>query len=607
MELRYEIDLDDGGRALVVITADQYPQWPEAVLLQANLTNLGGGLLHFDTLIFPEITLNSTRADFKGSLWTFQGAADHWGMDFAFPLHPGFERENSLDHVDGGEGGGIPLVYFWNAQVGLALAYASPRLTSLRMPVRASLEGEVRAALVASSIVSLKSGESMSSLPALVSLHQGDFFAPLALYRQVLVAQGMRLSTPCQEDFEPAWCSWGYEFDIRPEEVVGVLPAIQKLGIRWLTLDDRWFDVYGDWNPHPHTFPGGDAQMRQIVDRIHAAGAYAQLWWYPLAVEDGVGGYSSHAYTTAQVLRQNSDWLCLNADGNVARNNRELAILCPALPAVQAYIQAQTERFISGWGFDGHKLDNIYSVPACYNPTHHHAHPEESLAGFADVYRLIQETTRRLKPFSVTQVCPCGTTPNLLWLPYADQVVTADPTSSTQIRQRIKFYKALLGSASPVFADHVELSDGGVDFSSCIGSGGVLGTKFVWPADIEAHGRLEEWWPLTPEKQALYQRWFDLYHKYRLAEGEYVDAYDLAFDRPETHLVRKDGRLYYAFFAGRLEECYSGHVQLRLLSDQPHRLMNIVTGEELGVLRGPAAMLEVSFAGSLLLEATPLH
>jgi len=32
---------------------------------------------------------------------------------------------------------------------------------------------------------------------------------------------------------------------------------------------------------------------------------------------------------------------------------------------VQAYYKQLTEKFIRDWGYDGSKLDNIYSVPKC--------------------------------------------------------------------------------------------------------------------------------------------------------------------------------------------------------------------------------------------------
>jgi alpha-galactosidase len=70
--------------------------------------------------------------------------------------------------------------------------------------------------------------------------------------------------------------------------------------------------------------------------------------------------------------------LILDKDGKHARMTRNLAILDPSLPEVQAYYKQLTEKFIRDWGFDGSKLDNIYRVPACYNRAHHHKSPQDS-------------------------------------------------------------------------------------------------------------------------------------------------------------------------------------------------------------------------------------
>ena len=109
---------------------------------------------------------------------------------------------------------------------------------------------------------------------------------------------------------------------------------------------------------------------------------------------------------------------------------RNLATLCPAVPEVREYYKHLTERFIRDWDFDGHKLDNIYSTPRCYNPKHHHKSPLDSVYAMGEVYKTIFETTRSLKADSVTQSCPCGTPPSLAWLRYMDQAVTADPVGS---------------------------------------------------------------------------------------------------------------------------------------------------------------------------------
>ena len=280
-------------------------------------------------------------------------------------------------------------------------------------------------------------------------------------------------------------------------------------------------------------------------------------------------------------------------------------MLCPGLPKVRDYTAALTRKFIHDWGFDGHKLDNIYTMPACYNPTHNHADPEESVRGFAEVYRQIFDITREIKPYSVTQICPCGSTLTHTLIPATDQTVTADPTSSAQIRQRIKFYKGLMGERAAVFADHVELSDGGMDFASCFGAGGVLSTKFIHPLDDSVKSRLQEYWPLTEDKESLWKKWFELSAQHSLADGEYLNLYDLAFDFPETHAIRKDGEMYYGFFCHTLEEQYAGEIELRGLDKtKTYQVLDYVNGRMLGKVTGINPRVQINMRGALLLKLT---
>jgi len=517
----------------------------------------------------------------------------------------GFQRDNFLGHEQHGEGGGIPLAYVWNQQNGLALMHIETKPKDWFMPV-ASQHGRVTLAFEQRQPFTLQPGATLQSLRVIVSLHHGDFFEPLALYRDVLMAQGVGPAQPTAECFEPEWCSWGYEFDVQPGEMLGVLPKATELGLTWLTLDDRWFDHYGDWNPRADTFPGGGTQLRALVDEIHRVGGRAQIWWYPLCVEDGIGRWDGYVYGYSDLLRQHPDWLILNADGSIARNNRGLVMLCPALPDVQEHIRQTTLKFVHEWDFDGHKLDNIYTAPACYNPAHHPARPEEATEALAEAYRLIFEITRVHKPNSVIQICPCGTPITFSLLPYTDQTVTADPTSSAQIRQRVKFYKALCGPRAAVFADHVELSDHGLDFASEIGVGGVPSTKFIWPDDPQVRARLNEVWTLTPKREALLQRWLLIYRAHRLAEGEYLNLYDLAFDEPEAHAIRANGKLYYAFYAGAVAQRYHGPITLRGLEARAYHVHDYVNDRDLGAVQGPEATLDVRFSGALLIEAIPV-
>ena len=74
---------------------------------------------------------------------------------------------------------------------------------------------------------------------------------------------------------------------------------------------------------------------------------------------------------TSDVVKEHPDWLILDKTGKPARMTHNLATLCRPYP-VQAYYKQLTERFIRDWGFDGHKLDNIYAHATLLQPEHHH-------------------------------------------------------------------------------------------------------------------------------------------------------------------------------------------------------------------------------------------
>jgi alpha-galactosidase len=208
----------------------------------------------------------------------------------------------------------------------------------------------------------------------------------------------------------------------------------------------------------------------------------------------------------------------------------------------------------------------------------------------------------------VTQICPCGTPLTHTLISATDQTVTADPTSSAQIRQRIKFYKGLMGPRSAVFADHVELSDGSADFASCFGAGGVLSTKFIHPLDDSLKPRLKEYWALTTDKEILWKKWFELAAQHSLADGEYLNLYDLAFDFPEAHAIRKADKIYYAFFTHSMDENYAGELQLRGLdAAQKYQVQDYVDGRILGEVAASHPYISVKMRGALLLCAVPME
>ena len=593
---------------------EAYDDFPNVALVSAIYKNSGTTDISVDQVWMQQHRFSASQANPNAApydMWSFQGSSYDWGKDDVQKLTKVSSQPNAMgEAVKGGYGGGIPVVAFWTANVGEAIGHIETLPWTLSMPVKVDSDARVNASITIPVNSALKPGDSYSTPRSLVAVYSGDFYEPLRMWSSVLQKEGWDIPKPSNEAYNVSWCGWGYEFNVTPKQMLGTVPKLKELGIKWATLDDRWFDTYGDWNPRPDTFPGDS--IKQMVDDFHKQGILAQLWWLPLGVEDGQGRWESHKYIVAKVAKEHPDWLILDKNGKHARMTRDLATLCPAVPEVQAYFKQLTEKFIRDWGFDGSKLDNIYSVPACYNPAHHHKSPQDSVNAMAAVYKTIFETTRAIKPESVTQACPCGTPPSLAWLPFIDQAVTADPVGGAQVRRRIKMYKALLGPQSAVYGDHVELSDmtplghgnwseHGSDFASTLGVGGVPGTKFVWPDPGPKFKPVA----LTTEKEEHWKKWISLYNQKMLSKGDFRDLYVYGYDVPEAYAIEKDGKMYYAFFADG-DKPFSGEIELRGLKPGTYSVVDYVDGKDMGTVQasnGKAPRMKVEFKEHLLLEA----
>ena len=263
----------------------------------------------------------------------------------------------------------------------------------------------------------------------------------------------------------------------------------------------------------------------------------------------------------------------------------------------------EMDRFIDEWGFDGLKLDGQH-LNCCLPDHNHHSHleyPEESVEKLPEFFQGIFDRAREIKPYSVVQICPCGCAMNFFLTPHMNQAVASDPTSSAQIRMKRKVYGAMVPDMA-YYADHIELSDEANDYGTQIGIGGVIGSKFTWPKpnpNVKGDGYL-----LTPEKEAALKKWVGIYNDKMLSTGEYLNLYDIRFDVPETHVVAKDGALYYAFYA---EAWDGGQIELRGLEAGKTYTVTEYASDDLKTytVEGSNPYITPSFERDYLIEVAP--
>jgi alpha-galactosidase len=253
-------------------------------------------------------------------------------------------------------------------------------------------------------------------------------------------------------------------------------------------------------------------------------------------------------------------------------------------------------RFVLEWHVDAFKNDgtDLNHAPLCYNPAHHHARPEESFEQWPELMRAIRDEARTLKPGFRVELCPCGITPTFQLATAMEQPTDSDPYVN-QVTHRTKFLKAMFGPRTPVLQEYVGVevnrapkTPSGVDiYPRAIGTGEVVSTFTT---------------KLGPENA----RWTAIYNRYRPAEGEYLNLYDIGWEPVEGHAIRKSGKMYYGFFSRNPGDEYSGKIVLRgLEAGRRYRVTDYVKGRELDEVSGPAGTLGVSFHDALLLLAEP--
>ena len=154
-----------------------------------------------------------------------------------------------------------------------------------------------------------------------------------------------------------------------------------------------------------------------------------------------------------------------------------------------------------------------------------------------------------------------------------------------------------MGDNVPFFGDHVELSDGANDFASTLGVGGVVGTQFVLPSLVTKHGKSD----LTPAREKDFEKWLGIYREKMLSKGQYLgQLYDIGFDVPETHVIRKGKHHVLCFLCQALEgpprTARPGRPKLQR-GGLRHR-------EKLGTVAGHNARLPAEFDQYLLIGST---
>ena len=584
----------DGYAIRKILEITVYDSFPDMAFLRIQYVNTGERdieVIKWVNNSYPVISSEDAPA-----FWSFQGSTTSERRDWILPVDSTFSQKNYMGMNNSDYGGGIPVVDLWRKDAGIAIGHTEliPRMVSL--PVEkdkydswAGMSIEYEYPLPCS----FKTGDTLKTFSTFVSVHKGDCYNSLQSYSKFMQASGIKMAPVEPDAYEAVWCAWGYERRFTVDEVIGTLPKVKELGLKWVDIDDGYQQAEGDWDADYSKFPNGSADMRRMVDKIHSLGLKAKLWWAPLAVDPG-----------SRLLSQNPDILLLNRD-NVPQfiSYWNSYYMSPVYDKTIDHTKGVLKMFLKDWDFDGLKMDGgfLNCVPPDYNSAHKLEYPEQSYENLPRFFQMIYYTANTYKPHAVLQICPCGAAMSFFTMPWTNQAVASDPTSSWQTRLKGKTYKALLGKTA-YYGDHVELSDGANDFATQIGIGAVLGTKFTWPKDNPY--ATEGTFVLTPENEKLWKKWISIYNQKMLPTGNYLgELYDIGYDKPEVHVIQKADTLFYAFYGKNWE----GDIELRGLENKTYYVKDYVNGADYGKVNGPGCYINVKFNRSLLLQAVPFN
>ncbi len=587
-------------------TIELYEDYPGIALTSAIYRNTGSDEIVIDKSYSNYFQIDESLVNPPGKqngFWTFQGAAYKWGLDFIFRLPENFSRENYLGINDEikGVGGGIPLINIWSDKCGIAVGHIEPKPAPVYMPVIAKEDKSVEIAVYEKLEKSLKPGEIYNTINTILIAHYGDFFNALKPYADIMKQILPEFKAPPELAYKNEWCTWGFRRDFTVEKIYNLIPRIKELGISSVILDDGWFEHNGDWLPIKSKFPDGDEDMKKFVKRLHDEGLKAWLWWTPFStVKEG------------EMPKLHPDRLIKDKDGKIHTSYD----LCPAYLPVKEYHKKLVEKFAGEWDFDGFKLDfsRINAAARCYNPVHNHKSPLESCEQVPEIFRIIYETATSIKPDFLIEYCACSIPPSIYQMPWFHLPVTSDPRID-QITRRTKMYKALFEPSVPVLEEYCGVLEGPI-YELIIGSGGVPGTFST---------KLDEY----------HEKWLKIYQEHIPSKGEYLNLYDIGFDYPEGHIIKKGSLFYYAFytnpwlslekqrrwrfgteFDAPLKETskeaekqtgkFSGKLHLRGLDkSEIYTILDYANNKDLGTIKGSNPYLSVDFDAYLLLKVTP--
>lgn len=152
------------------------------------------------------------------------------------------------------------------------------------------------------------------------------------------------------KEMPTGWCTWYYYlgniYDRSIRENMAVLSANrERLPVKYVQIDDGWFENWGDWVPN-EKFPEG---MKAMADEIRSQGFVPGIWLCPFSA-------SSKSKTAAE----HPNAMVQNPDGSGPAGGHNWAI-DPTNPEGEKILREVFHRLSYDWGYRYIKMDYMIS------------------------------------------------------------------------------------------------------------------------------------------------------------------------------------------------------------------------------------------------------
>jgi alpha-galactosidase len=583
-----------------------YDKYPSTVIIYAEYKNLSDKKVGLAESFSNYLRLDASMVN-ETNFHAFKGTGGRPAKQLYTPIPDNLNEENYIGRSEKFEKikqgyGGLPITDIWCAKMGIGIGHIEQVWQNLFMPVKVDEDKKTVISILEKPGLNLLKpfildpNQEFKTVKAFINLHELDFYNTARVYSELMNDQNISFKTTyTPTDYAVSWCSWNdfattgmaSKYDIMIKKAV--LNRVKELNpalIQQIIFDAGWFNNQGDWGPNTDSlsFPGGEEDLISTIKSIHESGFKVMLWLSFLTADPW-----------SEVAKKHPGWMITKPDGGFYYDRWSGYTMCPGLPEVQKYHQQLAGRLVKKYKADAFKIDGMYTCPPCYNPKHNHKDPNESSADFYKVFKSFYDEAKRLNPESTVMVCPCGSINSFAILPYLSQTIGADPELPVTVRQMSKLYKALKGSNSPYSSDDTNYNkDEAIRIPNAVGVGAV--PQFLYGP------------PVTEEQKIFHENWLKIYHQEKLYNSEYLNLYDMYYDKPETYVFKKTlgdkEIIYYSFFAENSH--FEGKIQLRgLKTNQVYNIIDYPNEKNLGKIRGRKPSLKANFDNYLFIKCIP--